>query len=417
MLGNISYTFNIPPIVAGVYYIQRIAGSIDQCKSRYLEANVKITRRTALRAILAAPVGIAGLSYAEEPSSAEREVEPSKGSGLTLHIAGYQYDRVAALADGRVKVDGCNLSFTKDTIGNLNTHIFSGPGTRDVTEVGLHPYILAYANDDFRDYTLLPIFPLRVFRHKSIFIRTDRGIARPEDLRGKKVATPGYSSTSLTWIRGILEEEYGIKPTDIEWFVSSADSSAKDTGGPSKFENILPKNLKVEQGPAGKDESDMLADGDVDALFHAMEPKCYVAGHPKVARLFQDFRTAEHSYFQKTGIFPIMHAVAIRNKLVDTHPWLPSALFKAYAQSKAIAIRELTTMGWAYNSLPWLAKEVEETRSLMGKNFWPYGIKPNRKTIDALCRYSHQQGLASRRLNIDELFHASSMDLTENEEA
>jgi len=378
---------------------------------------MKITRRTALRAMLVAPVGMAGLSYAEERSSTEEKVELSQGNALTLRVAGYEYDRVAALADGRVKVDGCNLSFTKDTIGNLNTHIFSGPGTRDVTEVGLHPYILAYANGDFRDYTLLPIFPLRVFRHKSIFIRTDRGIAGPEDLRGKKIATPGYSSTSLTWIRGILEDEYGVKPTDIEWYVSSTDSSAKNTGGPSKFENILPKNLKVEQGPAGKSESDMLADGDVDALFHAMEPKCYVEGHPKVARLFQDFRTAEHSYYQKTGIFPIMHAVAIRKKLADRHPWLPSALFKTYAQSKAIAIRELTTLGWAFNSLPWVAAEIEETRSLMGENFWPYGIKPNRKAIEALCRYSHQQGLASRRVKIDELFHASSMVLAEKGEA
>ena len=337
-----------------------------------------------------------------------------KSKGLSLSMAGYQYDRVAALADGRVKVDGCNLSFTKDTIGNLNTHVFSGPGTRDVTEVGLHPYILAYANSDFRDYTLLPIFPLRVFRHKSIFIRTDRGIARPEDLRGKKIATPGYSSTSLTWIRGILEDEYGVKPTDIEWYVSSADSSAKDTGGPSKFENILPKNLKVEQGPAGKDESDMLADGDVDALFHAMEPKCYVEGHPKVARLFQDFRTAERSYYKETGIFPIMHAVAIRKKLIEMHPWLSSALFKAYAQAKANSIRELTTLGWAYISLPWLAQEIEETRSLMGKNFWPYGIKPNRKTIETLCRYSHQQGLCSRELTIEELFDPTSLDLVES---
>jgi 4,5-dihydroxyphthalate decarboxylase len=378
---------------------------------------MQITRRTALCTMLAAPFWFTRLSYAGERSPTEGKVEPSQENPIKLRVAGYQYDRVAALADGRVKVDNCNLSFTKDTIGNLNTHIFSGPGTRDVTEVGLHPYILAYANEGFRDYTLLPIFPLRVFRHKSIFIRTDRGITRPEDLRGKKIATPGYSSTSLTWIRGILEDEYGVKPTDIEWYVSAADSSAKDTGGPSKFENILPKNLRVEQGPAGKDESDMLADGDVDALFHAMEPKCYVEGHPKVSRLFQDFRMTEQSYYKKTGIFPIMHAVAIRKKLIDTHPWISSALFKAYAQAKATAIRELTTLGWAYITLPWLAQEIEETRSLMGKNFWPYGIKPNRKTLETFCRYSHQQGLASRTLKIEELFHPSSMLLAEKEEA
>lgn len=372
-----------------------------------------ITRRTALRHLLVAVVGVAGMGYGQRRSALADEVATSQERTVTLHVAGYQYDRVAALADGRVGVDGCHVKFSKDSIGRLNTHVFSGPGTRDVSEVGLHPFILAYANGGFRDYTLLPIFPLRVFRHKSIFIRSDRGITRPEDLVGKKIATPGYSSTSLTWIRGTLQDEYGVKPTDIEWYVSAEDSSVKDTGGPSKFENILPKNLTVNQGPRGKDESEMLADGDVDALFHAMEPRCYVEGHPKVKRLFQDFRATERSYFKKTGIFPIMHAVVIRKELIEAQPWLSSAIFKAYSQSKATSMRELATLGWANISLPWLAKEIEETRSLMGKNFWPYGIKPNRKALDALCRYSHEQGLASRRLQVAELFHASSLDLAE----
>ena len=375
---------------------------------------MKLTRRTALRTMCFAPLAMAGLSYADNKST-DKTNELSQKNLLTLQIAGYAYDRVAALVDGRVKIEDCEINFTKDKIGNLNTHIFAGPKTRDVTEVGLHPYILAYANDGFRDYTLLPIFPLRVFRHKSIFIRTDRGISRPEDLRGKKVATPGYSSTSLTLIRGILEDEYGVKPTDIEWYVSAEESSAKDTGGASEFENILPKNLKVEQGPVGKDESDMLADGDVDALFHAMEPRCYVEGHPKVARLFEDFRTVEQSYFKKTGVFPIMHAVAIRKKLIDKHPWLSSAIFKAYSQAKNNAIHDLTRMGWANVSLPWVSKEIEETRSLMGNNYWPYGIKPNRKAIETLCRYSYKQDLASRQLKIEELFHESTMLIEEEE--
>ncbi len=388
---------------------------------RYEKVKMNITRRTALRNLLIAPAGVAGLtpfhlrSVVAEENIASSQERSSGEQPLKLQVAGYQYDRVAALADGRVKVDGCDVDFCKDNIGNLNTHVFSGPGTRDVSEVGLHPFILAYANGDFRDYTLLPIFPLRVFRHKSIFIRGDRGITRPEDLAGKKIATPGYSSTSLTWIRGTLEDEYGVKPTDIEWYVSAEDSSVNDTGGPSEFENVLPKNLKVNQGPAGKDESEMLADGDVDALFHAMEPRCYVEGDPKVSRLFPDFRATERSYFKKTGIFPIMHAVAIRKELVDTHPWLSSAIFEAYAKAKSTSIRELTTLGWANISLPWLAQEIEETRSLMGDNFWPYGIEPNRKAIDTLCRYSHDQGLASRQLKIEELFHASSMDLAEKE--
>jgi 4,5-dihydroxyphthalate decarboxylase len=332
---------------------------------------------------------------------------------LAITYSGYPYDRVAALTSGDVEVEGCELTYTPDRIGNLNTHVFSGSGTRDVSEVGLHPFMLAWANEEFRDYTLLPVFPLRVFRHKSIFIRTDRGITTPKDLKGKRVATPGYSSTSLTWLRGILQDEYGVGPADVKWFVSAEDSSVKDTGGPSKLENVLPEGLTITPGPAGKDESDMLADGDVDALFHAMEPRCYIEGHSKVSRLFPDFRTVEQAYFKKTGIFPIMHAVAMRRKTVDDHPWLPVALFKAFSEAKQETYEELRTMAWALNSLPWAVQEVEDTEKLMGDNFWPYGLEASRKSLAALFKYSHEQGLASRRLEVEEMFHPSTRKLVE----
>ena len=250
----------------------------------------------------------------------------------------------------------------------MNTDVFSGPQSREVTEIGLHPFMLAYANEGFRDYSLLPVFPLRVFRHRSIFIRTDRGIEKPEDLRGKRIATPGFSSTSLTWLRGILQHEYGVKPEDIQWVVSSKDSSAKAAGKVSKQESVVPKGLSVTQGPEGKDESDLLESGDVDALFHAAEPRAYVQGHPKVARLFGDYRKAERAYYAKTGIFPIMHAVAIRNDVASAHPWLPKAVFYAYSKAKKMMYGELKKLGWATISLPWVGQEIEETRKLMGDN-------------------------------------------------
>jgi 4,5-dihydroxyphthalate decarboxylase len=298
-------------------------------------------------------------------------------------------------------------------IGDINTNVFSGPQTLDVTEIGLHPFMLAYANEGFRDYSLLPIFPLRLFRHKSIFIRTDRGTKGPEDLRGKKVATPGFSSTSLTWLRGIVQHEYGVRPEEIQWVVSSKDSSAKAAGKVSKQESMVPKGLSVSKGPEGKDESDLLESGDVDALFHAAEPRAYIEGHPNVARLFPDFRKTEHAYFKKTGIFPIMHAVAIRNSLIEQHPWLPKAVFDAYSKAKSLMYDHLKKMGWAAISLPWAAQEIEETRALMGDNFWPYGIKPNRRALETLFQYSYEQGLAVRKLTIEELFHPSSLEFTE----
>jgi len=338
-----------------------------------------------------------------------------KPKGLPLSMAGYKFDRTNALIDGRVKVEGCDIQFKESGIGDINTHVFSGPQTLDVTEIGLHPFMLAFANDGFRDYSLLPIFPLRLFRHRSVFIRTDRGIKKPENLRGKTIATAGYSSTSLTWIRGIFQEEYGIKPEDMQWIVSSKDSSAKDAGKVSKQENIFPAGVSISMGPAGKDESDLIESGEVDALFHGAEPRAFIQGHPKVGRLFPDYRTVERTYFLKTGIFPIMHAVAIKKSLIKQNPWLIEAVFKAYSQSKQKAYDYMANAAWFKESLPWFGQEFEETRILMGKNYYSYGIENNRKTLEALFRYSHQQGLCSRELTIEELFESLSLGLTESQ--
>jgi 4,5-dihydroxyphthalate decarboxylase len=272
-------------------------------------ASKRESRRDFLRGS-AAVAGVAGVLAVSGVSEllASPGRSPKATGKIPLKIAGYRLDRVEALIDRRVQVEGCNAQFEIAAIGDMNTDAFSGSQSRDVTEIGLHPFMLAYANDGFRDYSLLPVFPLRVFRHRSIFIRTDRGIEKPEHLRGKKVATPGFSSTSLTWLRGILQHEHGVGPEEIRWVVSSADSSAKAAGKVSKQESVIPEGLTVTRGPEGKDESDLLESGDVDALFHAAEPRAYVEGHPHVARLFGDYRKAERAFFAKTGIFPIMHA-------------------------------------------------------------------------------------------------------------
>lgn len=376
--------------------------SIQTSRRRFLKASV----------VLAGTAGVFGVSGVS--GCLTSSAKPSKSTNnLSIKIAGYKLDRVNALIDGRVQVDGCDVQFEVAKIGDMDTDVFSGSQSREVTEIGLHTYMLAYANDGFRDYSLIPVFPLRLFRHKSIFINTDSGIKKPEDLRGKKVATPGFSSTSLTWLRGIVQYEYGVRPEDIRWVVSSEDSSAKATGKVSKQESVVPKGLSVSKGPAGKDESDLLESGEVDALFHAAEPRAYVDGHPKVARLFPDFRKTEREYFAKTGIFPIMHAVAVRKDIIEQNPSLPEAVFNAYSQAKQSMYDHLKKMAWVTNSLPWFAQEIEETRALMGENFWPYGITPNRKALETLFQYSYEQGLAKRKLKIEELFHPSTMALDE----
>jgi len=377
---------------------------VNYSRRKFLKVGTLAGATLTARAALGQSVGSA--SSPETPA-------PSASQNLDITFAGYKYDHVRALIDGRVPVEGCNVQFQPSKISDLNTHVFSGPRTLEVTEIGLIPFILAFANDSFRDYSLIPVFPLRMFRHKSIFIHTERGITKPEDLKGRKVGTPGYSSSSLTWIRGMMNDEYGVKPEDIEWVISAEDSSAKTGGKASKQESVIPDGISITVGPEGKDESDLLLDGDVDALFHAIEPRAFVEGHPKVKRLFDNPRATEREYFSKTGIFPIMHAVAIRNDVIDANPWLPEAVFSAYSHSKQMEYKSMQNR-WLFGTLPWFGQEFDETREVMGENFWPYGIEPNKTTLNAMFRYAYDQGLAKKKLQIEDLFHPSAIGVSES---
>jgi 4,5-dihydroxyphthalate decarboxylase len=298
-------------------------------------------------------------------------------------------------------------------IGDINNHLFSGPQQIDIAEVGLQPFMIAYANDNFRDYTLLPVFPFRTFRHRSIFIRTDRGIKSPLDLKGKTIGTPGYSSTSLTWIRGFLQEQYGVKPQDLTWVISSGDSSKKLAGRTSKNEQVRPDGVIFKSGTAGLDESELLESGEVDVLLHAVEPMAYIKGNPNVARLFPDYRKVERAYYAKTGVFPIMHALAIKTSLLKKYPWLAQNIFEAYSKSKMIAYKEMK-QAWYNDMLPWYGQELAETQRLMGNNFYSYGLELNRKTLELLFKYSHQQGLTKRDLSVEELFDPLANNLKES---
>lgn len=335
------------------------------------------------------------------------------GEGLPITLAGYEYDRIRGLIDGSVKIEGCRTTFEVTGIGPLNNHAFFGVQTRDITEVGLIPYILAYANDEFRDYTLLPIPILRTFRHKSIFIRTDRGIKTPADLRGKKVATVGYSSSGLTHVRGILQEQYGVKPNEIEWISVQKDSASNLTGGVSAWEKIRPDGISITNAPESEDESSLLISGQVDAILHPAEPKVYQDRNPIVERLFKDHRSVEKEYFEQTGIFPIMHTLAIRKKTALANPWLAKAVFEAYSKAKFQDYQYMKTWGWAMSSLPWYGQEYNETTELMGGNFYPYGLQASKASYEAAFRFTYEQGLSKRLVTLEEMFDKSTLDLIE----
>lgn len=337
----------------------------------------------------------------------------AQSAPLPITVSSYRLDRTAALFDGSVEIEGADATFVPDAIGDMNTAAFSGTGTREVTELGLHPFMLAHANEGFRDYALLPIFLLRQFRHKSVFVRSDAGIETPLDLKGRRIGTPGYSSTSLTWIRGIFEDDYGLEPRDIEWVIANKDSSAGEAGNISAQENRVPEGITAVSGRPGLDESELLLEGEVDALFHAATPAAYLQGDPRIARLFPDARSVEQDYYRRTGIFPIMHVLSLRRDTAAEHPWLAQAVFDAFSAAKTAAYRKKDRLTWATDMLPWYAQELEETRALMGPNFYPYGIAPNRTALETLFAYSHRQGLASRTLTIEEVFLPESLAFSE----
>jgi 4,5-dihydroxyphthalate decarboxylase len=365
------------------------------------------SRRDFVKIALAgAAVGPLGLSGGRTAQAAETRKHQ-------LKIAGYDYDRVRSIMDGQVGIEGAEVSFNVENIYGASRYAFGPDRKYEITEIGLLPFIKRYINKDFRSYTLIPVFISRTFRHRNVFVHVDSGIDKPEDLRGKRVGTPGYAFSANTWIRGFLLDEYGVKADEMQWIETTESSDGAELS--QKLDRyFLPDDFPLVKGPPGIDESELLLSGGCDALITAITPRAFLEGNSKVERLFPDVRAAEQEYFRKTHLFPIMHAVAIRTDVIKENPWLPKAVFEMYSKAKQKAYANLETTTSLKVSLPWVTQEFEDTRSLMGKNFWPYGIEANRKELELVMRYTHEQGLAKRRIKFEELFHPSTLKLEEN---
>ena len=325
-------------------------------------------------------------------------------SRLPLSLACWNYDRTAALADGRVRPDGIDLNFqmleVEETFFRmLRYHEF------DAAEMSLSSYCVTLARDD-PPFVAIPVFPSRCFRHASIFVSAASGIAHPADLVGKRIGVPEFQMTAPVWIRGTLQDEFGIDPASVDYFTGGEETPGRD----EKLKLTLPPCFNVTPIAADRTLSAMLAAGEIDALYTARAPSSFFARPDRVWRLFPDFVAVEQDYFSRTGIFPIMHVVAIRRDIYRANRWIARALVKAFAEAQALAYAELRVSASLKTMLPWQLAAVETAQSAMGPDWWPYGIDRNRTALDTFLRYHHEQGLSHRRLQLDELFAAETRD-------
>ncbi len=269
----------------------------------------------------------------------------------------------------------------------------------DVAEISFSSYIRTVAAGT-SDYVGIPAFVSRLFRHSGIYVRKGAGISKPEDLRGKRVGLPEYQITAVVWMRGMLQHEYGVKPTEIHWRYGGQEQAGRTERTPLK---PIP-GLDLQAIPQDKTLVGMLRDGELDALFTARAPSSFLAGEAHITRLFPDTRAAELAYYKKTKLFPIMHLIGIKKTLVAQHPWLPTSIYKAFLEAKALAMIDLTDVNALMVTLPFLDAETKATQAAMGKDFWRYGVHESQHEIEALIQYLHEQGLIDRKPALEELF-------------
>jgi 4,5-dihydroxyphthalate decarboxylase len=321
---------------------------------------------------------------------------------LPICIATWDYDRVRALMDGRVRIEGCDARFL--SLAPEECFHRAWAGEFDVAELGFCSYLVSIARGD-SPFLAIPVFTSRIFRHSAIYIRDDRGIGSPTDLKGKRIGVPQYEMAAAVWVRGFLQEDHGVAPGDMAWRQGGLEIS----GRRSHVALSPPPGVSIQAIPEGATLSAMLAQGDLDAIITARPPSCFDAGHPRIRRLFTDYRSVEQDYFRRTGIFPIMHAVAIRRQLAQQLPWLAASLVKAFTEAKRIAEAELREVNALKVGLPWVAAEMGATEQLMGPDYWPYGVEANLKTLQTCARYVFEQAITPRQVEIEEMFAPTTL--------
>jgi 4,5-dihydroxyphthalate decarboxylase len=325
-------------------------------------------------------------------------------SRLHLSFACWNYDRTRALMERRVQADGIELTYldlpVEETFFRMIRH-----REFDVAEMSLSSYTVSLFREP-APFVAIPVFPSRMFRHGSIYVSAASGVRAPKDLVGKRIGTPEFQMTAPVWIRGILSQHYGVPVDSVTYFTGGEE----EPGRSEKQKLELPASIRVQPIGPTQTLARMLADGEIDALHTARMPSTYTGGEGAVRRLFPDYKDVEQRYFRETGVFPIMHTIVIRREVYEANRWIAQSLQKAFVEAQRRTYDDLYVTAALKAMLPWLTHHVEETRALMGRDYWPYGLEPNRETLATFLRYHHEQGLSKRLLRPEELFAPEALE-------
>ncbi len=322
---------------------------------------------------------------------------------LTLGIG--DYDHTRDLTSGAVRAEGMAITPLVYPVPEEIFFRFTKNLEWDVSEMSLAKFV-SLASTGASPMVGIPVFPSRVFRHSAIYVRSDRGIKTPADLKGRTVGIPEWAQTAGLYVRGILVDDYGVDLGSIRWL----QAGVNEPGRAEKVELNLPASIRYEPR-ADTSLSAMLASGEVDAVMSARVPNSFLEGRPNIVRLFPDFQGEELASYKRTGIYPIMHLIAMRRAVFEQHPWIAMNLYKAFEEAKRRSIARMRDITVSHYPYPWLVTVAAQAEEAFGPDLFPYGLAANRPTLEAFCRYAHEQGVTHRRVTPDELFprevHAS----------
>lgn len=336
-----------------------------------------------------------------KPGSALQRPQVMVNNGtasLHLTLAVCDYDHVRDFTDGLIRADGIVITpLVFPSIEEI-TFRFLKNLEWDVSELSFGKYT-SLTSQGHAPMVAIPVFPSRVHRHSAIYIRSDRGIKSAKDLNGKTIGIPEWAQTAGIYVRGFLAEEYGVDLASIKWL----QAGVNDPGRAEKVELKLPAGLSYTARPEASLTS-LLESGEVDAVISARSPDAFRRSTGDIVRLFPNYRAEEERVFKKTGVFPIMHLMTIRRDVFEQYPWIAMNLYKAFDDAKRRSFDRVCDFTCARIPLPWGAAVADEIVKTFGADPYPYGIEESRKTIEAFCRYAHDQGVTARKMTPEDLF-------------